>query len=199
MGHFPGSFGCYREQRVNIILEDERCASFDICITENSRVIIKMLLPSKVGRRNHRAYPSVLYSPVKFVCYVFRRGDSGLRIHVYVISTALVPGKVQNLRSTLDVNVPTLTLHWDKPKNITTDGDVKSYDIRFKPCGREGNYHKETVVAPATSILLTRESGLKLWTKYDFEIRAQNSYQEGKWTKHSKYIGKFIVYILCLL
>ena len=116
--------------------------------------------------------------------------------YVYVISTALVPGKVQNLRSTIDVNVPTLTLHWDKPKNVTTDGDVKSYDIRFKPCGREGNYRKETVVAPATSILLTRESGLKLWTKYDFEIRAQNSYQEGKWTKHSKYIGKFVVYII---
>jgi len=118
---------------------------------------------------------------------------------VYVISTALVPGKVQNLRSTLDITVPTLTLHWDKPKNITTDGDVKSYDIRFKPCGREGNYCKKTVVAPATSILLTRESGLKPMTKYDFEIRAQNSYREGKWTKHSKYIGKFYSLYIMLL
>ena len=57
---------------------------------------------------------------------------------------------------------------------MTTDGDVKSFDIRFKPCGREGNYCKEIVVAPATSILLTRESGLKPLTKYDFEIRAKS-------------------------
>ena len=80
---------------------------------------------------------------------------------------------------------------------MTTNGDVKSYDIRFKPCGREGNYCQKAVVAPATSIFLTRESGLKPMTKYDFEVRAQSSDQEGKWTKHSKYISKFVVYVLC--
>ena len=109
--------------------------------------------------------------------------------HITFIPAALVPGQVQNLRSTLDPDIPTLTLHWDKPRNMTTDGDVKSFDVRFKPCGREGNYCKETVVAPATSILLTRESGLKPLTKYDFDVRAQSVFQEGRWSTLSKYIG----------
>jgi len=85
--------------------------------------------------------------------------------HITCIPAALVPGQVQNLRSTLDPDIPTLTMHWDKPINMTTDGDVKSYDIRFKPYGSEGNYCQKTVVAPATSIILTRESGLKPLTK----------------------------------
>jgi len=108
---------------------------------------------------------------------------------VYINYTALVPGQVQNLRSTLDTNAPTLTLHWDKPRNMTTGGDVKSYDIRFKPCGREGNYCQKTVVAPATSIILTRESGLKPLTKYILEVRARSDFQEGKWSGLSEYIG----------
>jgi len=113
------------------------------------------------------------------------------------IPAALVPGQVQNLRSTLDPDIPTLTLHWDKPTNMNTDGDVKSYDIRFKPCGREGNYCKETVVSPATNIILTRESGLKPMTKYKFEVRARSTSQEGKWSELSEYIGMFIL-ILCI-
>jgi len=116
----------------------------------------------------------------------------------YVIPAAPVPGQVQNLRSTLDTDIPTLTLHWDKPKNMVTDGDVISYDIRFKPTGSgwEGNYCKHIVNPPATSILLTRESGLKPMTKYDFEIRVQSFCHEGKWTKDSKYISKFIIYFV---
>ena len=115
------------------------------------------------------------------------------------IPAALVPGQVQNLRSTLDTNVPTLTLNWDKPKNMVTDGDLVSYHIRFKPTGSgwEGNYCMKNVNPPATSILLTRESGLKPLTKYDFEIWAQSSHHKGKRTKHSKYISKFVVYIIC--
>jgi len=111
------------------------------------------------------------------------------------IPAALVPGHVQNVRSTLDTNALALTLNWDKPKNTVTNGDEMSYDIRFKLTGSgwEGNYFKMNVNPPATSILLTRESGLKPMTKYDFEIRAQSFYHEGKWTKHSKYIGEFIV------
>ena len=72
---------------------------------------------------------------------------------------------------------------------MTTDGDVKSYDIHFKPCGREGNYCKKIVFPPATSILLTRESGLKPLTNYIFEVRAQSAFREGKWSEVSKYIG----------
>ena len=81
---------------------------------------------------------------------------------------------------------------------MTTDGDVKSYDIRFKPYGSEGNYCKETVVAPATSILLTRDSGLKPLTKYKFDVRARSVSQEGKWSELSEYIGTFMHIILCI-
>ena len=109
---------------------------------------------------------------------------------------ALTPGYVQNLRSTLDTSLPTLTLNWDMPENMVnvTDGEV-SYDIRFKPTrsGCEGNYCKKTVKPPATSVLLTWESGLKPLTKYDFEIQARSLYREGKWTRYSKYIRKFAV------
>jgi len=102
--------------------------------------------------------------------------------------------------STLDPDIPTLTLHWDKPKNMVTDGsgDVMSYDIRFKPTGSgwEGNCCKLNVNPSATSIILTNESGLKPMTKYDFEIRVQSFCHEGEWTKDSKYISKFIIYFV---
>ena len=109
--------------------------------------------------------------------------------HICRIPAALVPGQVQNLRSTLDPDTPSLTLKWDKPKNMVADGDVKSYDIRFKLCGKEGNYCTETVVTPATKILFTRESGLKPLIKYNFEVRAQSFHREGKWSELSEYIG----------
>ena len=126
---------------------------------------------------------------------MYSEGSSDLQIRY--IPAALVPGQVQNLRSSLDTNVPTLTLNWDKPSNMTTDGDVVSYHIHFKPTGSgwEGNYCTKNVIPPSTSILLTRESGLKPMTKYDFEIWAQSSHHKGKRTKHSKYISKFVVYI----
>ena len=117
------------------------------------------------------------------------------------IPAALVPGQVQNLRSTLDTNTPSLTLSWDKPNNMITDGDLVSYHIRFKPTGSgwEGNYCEKKINAPATSIVLTRKSGLKPMTKYDFGIRAQSSRHEGKWTKISKYICKFMSLIATTL
>ena len=111
------------------------------------------------------------------------------------IPAALVPGHVQNVRSTLDTNALALILNWDKPRNTVTNGDEMSYDIRFKPTGSgwEGNSCKLNVNPSATSIILTNESGLNPMTKYDFEIRVQSFYHEGKWTKDSKYISKFII------
>ena len=72
-----------------------------------------------------------------------------------------------------------------------------TYDIRFKPTGNgwEGKYCKKIINAPATCVVLTRRSGLRPMTKCDIEIRAQSFDQEGKWTKHSKYISKFVVCI----
>ena len=111
---------------------------------------------------------------------------------------ALVPGQVQNLRSALDPNVPSLTLNWDKPNNVKTAEEVTAYDIRFRPAGSllRSGYHMVTVDSPAASALLTRENGLNPQTRYDFEVRAWNAdHCEGKWSKVSKYIGRFNQYI----
>jgi len=109
----------------------------------------------------------------------------------------VVPGRVQNLRSILDTNKPSLTLNWDKPNNVVTAEDLIAYDIRFRPAvGWRKDYHMLTVDSPVTSVLLTRENGLNPLTTYDFEVRAQNAvHNEGKWIKLSKYIGRFTVYV----
>jgi len=110
-------------------------------------------------------------------------------------TTALVPGQVQNLRSTLNPKIPSLTLNWDKPSNVKTAEEVTAYDIRFRPAAswwRKG-YYKMTVDSPATSVLITRENGLNPLTTYDFEVRARNAgLHEGEWSKVSKYIGMYI-------
>jgi len=114
-------------------------------------------------------------------------------------TTALVPGQVQNLRSTLDTNIPSLTLNWDKPSNVKTAEEVTAYDIRFRTAGSllRSGYHMVTVDSPAASALLTIENGLNPQTRYDFEVRARNAdHCEGKWSKVSKYIGRFNQYIV---
>ena len=116
--------------------------------------------------------------------------------HSKLYPAALAPGQVQNLRSTLDPDTPTLTLKWDKPKNMVA---VKSYDIRFQLCGRKGKYCMKTVVPPATSIILRRESGLKALTKYTFEVRAQSVSREGKWSELCKYIGKCLFVLIVII
>lgn len=55
-------------------------------------------------------------------------------------------------------------------------------------------YFKMTVKAPTTSIVLTRESGLKPLTTYDFEVRARNANHSGNWSAVSEYIGMCSVY-----
>ena len=106
----------------------------------------------------------------------------------------LFPGEVQNLTSTLDPSTGSLSLKWDRPTNCETDQDVTAYDIRFRPSGssvEEGSC-KVTVKAPTTSILLTRESGLRPLMRYDFEVRARNTSYDGNWSRESKYIGMCI-------
>ena len=115
---------------------------------------------------------------------------------IYFFPAALVPGQVQNLRSTLESDILSLTLNWDKPSNVKTAEEVTAYDIRFRPAGRwwiQG-YHKMTMDSSATSVVLTRQNGLNPLTTYEFEVRAQNDHCEGEWSKVSKYIGTFIVY-----
>ena len=111
---------------------------------------------------------------------------------------ALVPGQVHNLRSTQNTIQPSVTLNWDRPVDTNIDDSMITYDIRFRPYGsvQEGDYFIETVKAPTTSVILTRESGLKLHTKYDFEVRARNSDKEGKWSQVSDYIGMCVLFYL---
>ena len=106
----------------------------------------------------------------------------------------LFPGEVQNLQAKMDTSTPSLILEWDKPSNCETDQDVTSYDIRFRPSGSpdEESCCNMTVRAPATSIVLTRESGLTPLVDYEFEVRAKNPGYDGKWSSKSKYIGMCI-------
>ena len=48
---------------------------------------------------------------------------------------------------------------------------------------------KVAVYAPATKIVLTRESGLKPLTKFDFAVRARNADHGGEWSAVSEFIG----------
>ena len=133
---------------------------------------------------------------------VFRQESKLIVTHF--LSAALVPGQVQNLRSTLDTNQPSLTLTCYKPKNVKSDRDVSNYDIRFRPSGsvRESDYCEGNVKASATSVHLTRRNRLKPLIKYDFEVRARNSGHNGNWSTVSKYIGMdtplymFILYLV---
>jgi len=99
------------------------------------------------------------------------------------------------LRSVLDTSKPSLTLNWDRPNNTQSTEDVGMYNIRFRPSGsvREDAYCMMTVNAPTTSIVLTREDGLKTLTKYDFEVRAHNDDHEGEWSTVSEYIGTCVL------
>jgi len=104
----------------------------------------------------------------------------------------------------LDTSRLSLTLNWGKPNNVKSAGDVTKYDIRFRPVqttthhceiqsqsrsGPQEDYCTVTVDEPTTTAFLTRESGLKPLIKYDFEVRARNTSDEGKWSKVSEYIS----------
>ena len=58
--------------------------------------------------------------------------------------------------------------------------------------GLAEDFCKVAVYAPATSIVLTRESGLKPLTKFDFDVRALNAEHEGEWSTVSEYIGMWV-------
>ena len=115
-------------------------------------------------------------------------------IMIFIFPAALVPGQVQNLRSTLDTDQLSLTLNWDKPKNAMTAGDVSTYEIRFWPSNivnAKNNY--SSIMETTTSICLTRKSGLQPLTKYDFEVRVRNADRKGEWSTVSEYIGMGIL------
>ena len=111
---------------------------------------------------------------------------------IFLSFLALVPGHVESLRSNRDFNRPSVTLHWDEPKNCKLAGEVTAYEIRFRPSGwRTGRYKTNTVNAPATRILLTGKSEFNSLLSYDFEVRARNAYCEGEWTCLSEFTGTY--------
>jgi len=141
-------------------------------------------------------------------------------VYVYV---AFVPDPVENLTITdVDENEPSVTLTWDPPNNVKSDGDIAAYEIRFKEEG--GDYDKRTVDASTTSIVLTsgpyailkwspesnkptsqeiqdgildtivfkRGPGLVPLTTSLFEVRALNCYCAGDWSRVSTYVGTYL-------
>ena len=111
---------------------------------------------------------------------------------IFLSILALVPGRVECLRSNRDPNRPSVTLYWGEPKNCELTGEVTAYEIRFRPSGWWiGDYKTSTVDAPATSILLTGKSGFNSLLPHDFEVRARNAHCEGEWTRLSEYTGTY--------
>lgn len=131
------------------------------------------------------------------------------------IPTVLVPGPVENLIPSIDPSQPSVMLSWNPPANSQYDGDVNSYEIRFKPergdevdngasissvIPYEG-YETEDdssitriISTKETSIILTRESGLIPLTKTTFQVRAENTNGKGEWKTVSTYVGMYSVH-----
>ena len=82
-------------------------------------------------------------------------------------------------------------LEWDPPDNV---GDVQTYDIRYRPSKSWWitPYQRTAVDTPATQVILKREDGLKLFVRYDFEVRARNADYVGQWIRVSKYMGMYL-------
>jgi len=68
------------------------------------------------------------------------------------------------------------------------EGEVTAYDIRFRPDGEDA-YCEENVDGCNRIIVLTKASGIKPLTTYNFEVRARIDVAEGKWKEVSQYIG----------
>ena len=115
-------------------------------------------------------------------------------LHCSTILAALVPGPVKHLKIDVDLIVPSATLTWDQPKNLTrteTQSFLPNiYNVRFKPEGRD-HYDEMDVDGSTTSVVLKRESGLIPLTTSMFEVRAQCAGNLGKWKAISRYIGEW--------
>ena len=111
------------------------------------------------------------------------------------LSIALAIQPVENLRLVVDKHKPSMILKWDQP---SSGGDVTAYDVRYQPSNSWWitPYHRMTVTAPATSVLLARNSGLHLPAIYNFEVRARDANCEGQWSKISEYNGTYRMFDL---
>ena len=85
-----------------------------------------------------------------------------------------------------------MTLSWMRPGNVQVVEELTEYHIRFKPFG-DDEYVEKTVSGSATSVVLTRESGLVPLKKYHFQVRAQSGYCMGDWKELTSSFGKHCV------
>ena len=87
--------------------------------------------------------------------------------------SALTPGPIQNLTATVDAHKPSVTLNWDPPANAGYPGCITKYQIQFWD-KEKGCYNERplTVDGSRTSIVITREIGLRPLTTTTFEVRA---------------------------
>ena len=115
--------------------------------------------------------------------------------HFYFLFIALAIQPVENLTAVVDEHTPSIILKWDRPSNA---GGVTAYDVRYQPSNSWWitPYHRMTVTAPATSVLLARNSGLHLPAIYNFEVRARDANCEGQWSKISEYNGTYRMFDL---
>lgn len=106
-------------------------------------------------------------------------------------------GNVHNLTSIRDPERHSVTLLWDEPSNPKLSGDVIAYNIRYKSSHSWWitSYHKITVDAPTTTVVLTKESGFNSMLVYDFEVRSQYTHCVGEWSRISEYKGMYCTFI----
>ena len=82
-----------------------------------------------------------------------------------------------------------MTLKWDPPANARYEGYVTNYQIRVWD-KEKGCYNENTVDGSTTTIVITRESGLRPLTETTFEVRAcsgDDASQE--WRTVSTFVG----------
>ena len=104
----------------------------------------------------------------------------------------LVPDPVQSLSAAVNEDIPSVTLSWTPPGNVQGVEEVTEYHIRFKPF-RDKSYIETTAIGTATSIVLTRGSGLVPLKNYLFQVRAQSGYCKGEWKEVTSFCSKHYV------
>ena len=108
-----------------------------------------------------------------------------------MLFAALTPGPVQNLTATVDSHKPAVTLKWDPPANAGYEGDVTDYRVRFWNKERSC-YEKKGVNGSITTIVITRDSGLRPLTTSTFEVKACSGIDESQeWRTVSTFVGRF--------
>ena len=105
------------------------------------------------------------------------------------LNPAHTPDPVQNLTVAVDAHKPSVTLNWNPPANAAHVGDITKYEIHYRDNDR--SFHGEEVVnASTTTAVITRESGLRLWTTFTFKVRAYSGdCASQEWRTVSKFIG----------